>query len=294
MVCYTVTMSENCKTTGLHLLCIMRAKNLSISALFFLIFSCTDISDKNETATTTTQVNNSAIFLKESYKKVQANPDSLQFRLDFIYALDSLQNYPEALKHIDTLIASDSLNYSFWYVKGHVAENAQDTVLAIHAYTNAITIYDSPDALLALANLYAERKDARALQITSHIQSLALGREYDAHAAFIAGIYYARTGVKNNALKMFDKSIADNYTYMEAYIEKGLVYFDAKEFEKALEVFQFATTVNSMYADAWYYQGRCYEMMNKKEEAIEKFKQSLKLDNTLEESRKALQRLGAA
>jgi hypothetical protein len=36
---------------------------------------------------------------------------------------------------------------------------------------------------------------------------------------------------------------------MEAYIEKGLVYFDAEQYQRALDVFKFASTVNNLYAD---------------------------------------------
>ncbi len=113
-------------------------------------------------------------FLLALTNKVQSNPDSTQYRLNLIYALDSLQEYSTALQQIDTLIAADSLNYSWWYIKGQIAENAGDTTMAEDSYTNAITIYDSPDALLGLANIYAEKKDARALQIAAHLQSLPL------------------------------------------------------------------------------------------------------------------------
>ena len=55
--------------------------------------------------------------------------------------------------------------------------------------------------------------------------ALGLGRDYDADCNFITGIYYARTGNHKMALQFFDAAIANQYTYMEAYIEKGLVYF---------------------------------------------------------------------
>jgi tetratricopeptide (TPR) repeat protein len=79
---------------------------------------------------------------------------------------------------------------------------------------------------------------------------------------------------------------------MEAYMEKGLVYFDAKQYDKALQVFQFASTVNNLYADAYYYQGRCYEMTNKKDSAVLLFKQSLQLDPSLNEAREHLRKMG--
>jgi tetratricopeptide (TPR) repeat protein len=80
---------------------------------------------------------------------------------------------------------------------------------------------------------------------------------------------------------------------MEAYIEKGMVYFDNRQYEEALSVFQFAATVNALDADAYYYQAKCYEAMQKKDSAIEKYKQSLSLDKSLTEAHNGLKRLGA-
>jgi tetratricopeptide (TPR) repeat protein len=91
-----------------------------------------------------------------------------------------------------------------------------------------------------LANLYAEQKNERALLICTQVKRLSLGREYDAHADFISGIYNARTHNTEKALSFFDDCIANDYTYMEAYIEKGLVYFDNKQYNEAMNVFKFA------------------------------------------------------
>ena len=147
--------------------------------------------------------------------------------------------------------------------------------------------------MLALANLYAEQKNDRAIFFCSRVKELGLGRDYDASCAFIIGVYYARKHDMNNALKYFDECITNSYTYMEAYIEKGLLYFDAQQYDKALQVFQMASTVNNLYADAYYYQARCYEMMNKKDSAVTFFKQSLQIDPTMKEAREHLKQLGS-
>ena len=122
---------------------------------------------------------------------------------------------------------------------------------------------------------------------------MGLGREYDAHCAFIAGVYNARINNGSLAIPLFDECIANDYTYMEAYIEKGMVYFDNSRYKEALTVFQFASSVNNLYADAYYYMARCYEKMNVRDSAILRFKQSLSLDKNLAEARAGLKRLGA-
>lgn len=255
------------------------------------LFACNNSDTKKQA---TDSLNNSSDqYLKTFAQQVKASPDSVGLRLQYAFALDSLNKYKEALQQMDSLTSKDSTNYGLWFAQGNIAEDAQDTELALKSYANAVHIYESPDALLALANLYAEQKNNRAILLCSRVKQLGLGRDYDANCAFIIGVYYARTHDMNNAMKYFDECIAYSYTYMEAYIEKGLLYFDAQQYDKALQVFQMASTVNNLYADAYYYQARCYEMMNKKDSAVMFFKQSLQIDPTMDEARSHLKQLGA-
>lgn len=227
------------------------------------------------------------------YSAIKANPDSGTYRLQLAYALDSINLATLAIQQMDTLVMRDSISDRLWSIRGHIAEDAKDTMKAMESYAKSLRINEAPGVMLSLANLYAEKKNPRALLICSRIKDFSLGKEYDANSAFIAGIYYARIGDKNAALQKFDESIANNYTFMEAYIEKGMVYFDNKQYPEALKVFQFASTVNNLYADAYYYQARCYEMTGKKDSAIMRFKQSLGLDKNLAEAHAGLKRLGA-
>ena len=226
-------------------------------------------------------------------QQVAQHPDSVGARLRLAIELDSIDQYAPALKQMDTLIKKDSSNYGLWYTRGQIEEDAKDTANAITSYSKAIQVYASPDAMLSLANIYAEQKNPRSLLICNQVRQLGLGRDYDASSNFIAGVFNARTGQQQLALNLFDKCIQDDYTYMEAYIEKGLIYFDAKQYRQALDVFSLAAKVNRLYPDAYYWMGRCYEMMNVKDSAVDNFKQSLALDKDAPETKQALKRLGA-
>lgn len=230
-------------------------------------------------------------YIKDLADAVEKIPDSAGLRLKLAVALDSVGAYKSALAQIDSLLKKDSANYGFWFTKGRIAENDGDTVLAMQSYDMALRIYPSVDAMLGLANLYAEQKNERALLICTQVKRLSLGREYDAHADFIAGIYNARTGNKEKAIAFFDNCIANDYTYMPAHIEKGLVYYDNKEYSEAMNVFKFASTVNALDSDPYYWQGRCFEMMNVKDSAALRFKQALSLEKDSKEIKEALKRV---
>ncbi len=261
--------------------------------ILLLLFSCSSTDDNGVAkGAKEIQLNHHPPEIQALYTEVKKYPDSISLRLKLAMALDSISIYKEALQQVDTLIQKDTGNSELWYIRGHIAEDVEDTMKAIESYDRALKIYPSADALLSLANLYAEQKNKNALIICKQVKQLALGREYDANSAFIEGVYHARTGDRVEATKFFDECIADNYTYMPAYIEKGLLYFDDKQYQDALKVFHFASTVNRLDANPYYWQGRCYERMNVKDSAILSFKKSLQLEDA-PETREALKRVEA-
>ena len=125
-------------------------------------------------------------------KQLQQFPDSAGLRLQYAFILDSVKMYKEALVQMDTLVKNDTSNYGLSFAQGQIAEDAGDTLLALKSYAHAAHLYESPDVLLALANLYAELKNDRAILLCSSVKALGLGRDKDADCAFITGVYYAR------------------------------------------------------------------------------------------------------
>ncbi len=210
-----------------------------------------------------------------------------------VNALDSAGKYKEALAQTDSLIKRDSLNNGLWFTKALLLESNKDTAEAIKSYERALRIYPSVETQLNLANLLAETKDARSLSICRNVRQMGLGRETDASCDFVAGVYYARNGKNQEAISQFDKAINNNYTLMEAYMEKGFIYYDSRNYKDALNVFETATTVNKMYPDAYYWKAKCLEAMGNKEEALANYKRSLGLDKNLKEAAAGVKRLSS-
>ncbi len=229
--------------------------------------------------------------IQQLYRNLDKHPDSVGLRIRLVNALDSLGAFQKAMTQMDSLIRKDSLNYGLWYRKALLQENIHDTTGALRSYRYAIRIYPSPDAMLAAANLLAEKKDSTALLLCKQVADFRIGREYTAHCSFISGVFYARTGKKEKAIEAFNKTIINDLNYMEAYMEKGFIYYDNKKFDEALRVFQTATTVKNTYADGYYWMAKCNETLNNKTEAVANYQKSLTLDPTLKEASSALQRL---
>jgi len=263
--------------------------SLLFTTTLLLLASCKNsTTDKKAADSTTAETPPHVARLEEMVKQ---HPDSVGPRMYLIDALDSIGNYTAALSQMDSLISKDSLNFGFWFRKGRLQQNASDTANAIISYTRALHVYAAPEAYLALANLYAETKNKKVFEVCARIDEFGMGREMSSYTAFFTGVYYARTGDTKKALEYFTKSINNNYTLMDAYVEMGSIYYDQKKYDEALKTFNTAASINNMNADTYYWLGKIYEAQGKKTEAIQQYQQALKLDKTITEAAQGLKRL---
>jgi tetratricopeptide (TPR) repeat protein len=111
-----------------------------------------------------------------------------------------------------------------------------------------------------------------------------MGREYTAHTSFISGVYYARTGNSQKAMNAFNTCIANDFTYVEAYMEKGFLLYDGKKITDALQVFRTLSAVKNTYPDAYYWIAKCYEAMNNKTEAVSNYQKALTFGSEIKRS----------
>jgi tetratricopeptide (TPR) repeat protein len=143
---------------------------------------------------------------------------------------------------------------------------------------------------LELAHLYAETKNALALNICDEVIMKDESRQL-VDPFFIKGIYYSNSNQFESAIIQYDSCIHRDWKFTEAYIEKGIVFFKQKNMDEALNTFQLAARVSNTYPDSYYWMGRCYEKINRKEEAIASYERALSLDRNFGEAKEALKRL---
>jgi tetratricopeptide (TPR) repeat protein len=197
----------------------------------------------------------------------------------------------EAAIAIDKALQADSNNQGLWLKRAQIAEQINDTTGAIGFYLEANRIYPTPEAMLSLANLMAERKDDRVLNVAANTSKLFPSKSIEPHIHFIRGVYYSRTNKMQQAVEAFDSCIGKDYRYYEAYMEKGFILYDHKDYAKARTIFATIIPLNPQYADAYFWVAKCNEAMGKKEEAILHYEQALRFDTSIHEAVTALNRL---
>jgi tetratricopeptide (TPR) repeat protein len=166
----------------------------------------------------------------------------------------------------------------------------KDTARALAALEQAYRIQPVGTYGATLADLYAESRNAKALDICDRMIRKDSTRE-STDPFFIKGIYYSNTKQYKAAIVQFDSCIHRDWKFTEAYIEKGISLFDQKRWDEAMAIFNKALGVSNADPDAYYWIGRCYEAMGRKEDAIEYYERAAALDKSFIEAREGIKRL---
>ncbi len=217
-------------------------------------------------------------------------PDSSREQL--IEQLASRGQYAQAMEQVDVLLQKNPTNPAWLYMKADALEKSADTAGAINHYQQAINAAGLfVEAEMRLANLYAETGNTKALQVINGLLKQPSALRLRSDLLMIQGIYYSKIKDSKKALATYNQIIKEDYSYLDAYIEKGLVYYDENRFEEARKIFLLTTTLKNSFADGYYWMARCQEKLNKKEEALNNYKRALALDQSLTEAREGISRL---
>ncbi|HEX4876291.1 MAG TPA: tetratricopeptide repeat protein [Chitinophagaceae bacterium] len=228
------------------------------------------------------------LFLEEA---VQELPASHLLQLTLARSYDAGNKTEEALAVCDIILKQNPQQVDALKMKAALIDKKGNAAEAIALLEKAysLTPFDA-ELNYELAFKYAETKNAKVLGLCD---SLIRKDSLKIHAEpyYYKGIYYSNTGHKAAALTQFNEAIQHDYYYLNAYIEKGRIYFDQKKYTDALKVFELANTISATFPDAYYWMGRCQEAMGQKEEAKLNYQRAYGLDDSFTEAKEAAGRL---
>jgi tetratricopeptide (TPR) repeat protein len=233
--------------------------------------------------------NRAVSLLKECETKFQDNTEFSR-RLGEIYMQNGDNN--KALQEFDKIISRDSSNFEAWFDRGILMSRLKDTAEAIRSLEISFSIVPINYTGVALANIYVAQKDPRAIEICNFLISNDSAR-LQTEPLFLKGAYYADRQMYDSAIAQFDECIRRDWKMTDAYIEKGIIWFERENFDEALKIFSMAATVSNTDADAYYWMGRCFESTGQRDQAILNYERALSLDRSFTEARDALRRLNS-
>ena len=230
---------------------------------------------------------------KQLTNEIAKYPDSLLLKENLINYYTDSGDYKNALKIVDGAIYTDSMNPRLWNIKANLHFRDEDTTNAIRSLETAVKIFPVHQYMISLGRLYAQTGNSLALTIADTLSLMdkeKAGKEIN----YIKGLYYSFNNDKVTAISYFDKCLAANFTFMEAYVEKSIALYDLGKYTEALEVLDKALTLQNNFDEGYYYSGKCLEKLNRIPEAIQSYQNALQIDPDYVEAKEALERLGGS
>ena len=227
-------------------------------------------------------------FLQDAIAQI---PTSIGLQIMLAKGYQSRNNLEAALEILNRLLAQFPGQLDALVMKAEILKARNNTTALLQTLETAHSFApDDLEVMHMLAFVYAESKNPRALNLADSLIEADAGSRR-AEPFYYKGVYYANLGRPEEAIRQFDAAIARNYNFLDAYINKGAVYYDQKKLAKAMEVFALANRISPDEAEPYYWMAKTQEAAGNKTEARLNYQRAYGLDKTLEEAREAAERL---
>jgi tetratricopeptide (TPR) repeat protein len=262
----------------------------TIISISIMLVSCQNNNAVSEKSIIKTDSNVSPTAIVEN--AIKAYPDSLQLIAKLADLQEESGQYDLALATIEKGLQKDSTAAIFHNRKASLLLVKGDTSGAISGLLKSLSYApEQTDIHVELGFLYAAQKKKNALMVADFLLTQTDQPALLTQARFMKGIYYVNTGDKKNALLHFNECIINDYTFIDAYMEKGILLYNDKKYIDAQKSFEKALTISNTHAEAYFWTGKCLEALNKREEALDYYKKTLGLDDKMKEAAEAVERL---
>ncbi len=261
--------------------CGMKQAAFYLVLLALCIMSC---NDQDSLRTPTAPNINIEDSLKAAWK---AQPDSLIYAENLAAFYENAGRYTDAIAVLKQQFSRQKTNAALPKYIAYLFYEADDTLQAINYYDTAFQLAPATDVLIPLGTLYAGKGNDKSLAIANTLRANPSQKD-PAAPDYITGIYYSRIQDADQALQFFDRSIAGNYTFTPAYIEKAGVYTRQKKYDQAVSTLDKAILVQNNFPEAYFYKGQNLALKGDKTAAAEAFEKALFYDPNYTEAKEAL------
>ena len=250
---------------------------------FLLLFSCNSKGDQENLKTKFS----SADSIEQLITKY---PDSLELQIDLQEKIYSQGDTAIALKNLEALVQKHKNSTVLHNTLAFIQLQMGDTSNAVGSLVNSLAINQlQPEIEFELAFVEAARGNSRALAIADKMMAQYADKEIQAKAHFTKGIFFANKTMLREAIKEFDAAIINNFTSIDAYVEKGILHYELGEIDKCIDVLSKAAEIDKNNPDIFFWLGKGYKQINQEDQAILYFGETLKLDPNYIAAKTAIQ-----
>lgn len=227
-------------------------------------------------------------FLKDALKEL---PSSISLQLNLVQVYANKQQTNEALSVCNKLIEQQPKHVGALMIKSDLLESVGDSASSLTTLEQAYLLAPfNQDLCYNLAFKYAQHKDPKTLTLCDSLIRLDTA-EKKAEPYYFKGVYYSNINDKARAMNQFNVAIENDYTFLDAYMDKGKILFESKKYQQAARTFELALKVSATYADGYYWLGKCQQALGDNNEAKLNYQRAYGLDKSLTEAKDAAERL---
>jgi tetratricopeptide (TPR) repeat protein len=228
------------------------------------------------------------LFLQEANRKL---PNSIALQIGLARGYQLKGKTADAMAIADSIITRFPNQLDALLLRSELlkASDRNPEALATLEKAYAYAPFDA-DLTHTLAFEYAEAKNPKALSLADSLIAADVRKEH-AEPYYFKGVYYSNTGNTAEALRQFDRAIQQDYYFINAYVNKSIIYYEQKNYPEALKTLQLASTVAPTEATVYYWLGKTREALGNKPEAKLDYQRAYGLDKTLTEAKAAAERL---
>ena len=223
-------------------------------------------------------------------RAMHLNPDDKRAHLKLAKLFLYVEEYNKALSEINIVLRQDVYNPEGYYLKGMIYKSLNDTTRALSSFLTALQVEpEYRDAMIQLGIVYGMQQDPIALKYYENAYNID---STDVFPLYAKGVFYQDKGDFEMAKQQYIATIFKDRNYPNTYYNLGYIYMQQDSLDKAFRQYDILTKLNPSDAEAYFNRGLCYELMGKKEEAIIDYKQALVFDESYNDPKEGLKRLG--
>jgi tetratricopeptide (TPR) repeat protein len=206
-------------------------------------------------------------------------PDSIPLQLQYHQQIFINGDQKGAIEGLMKLAEKNPSRMDLLNELAVLALQNKDTVLSIYYLNRSIAVNpNQSDAAFMLGGIYAAQKNPNWKKITEHLIQQKEDLVASSRGYYLYGIQLANDNRIKEAIAAFDSAIIQNFTFVDAYIEKAILLYDTDQTDQAIDLLYKALELNRKSADIPFWLGECYLKKKNHEKALAFFEQTLQLD----------------
>lgn len=170
----------------------------------------------------------------------------------------------DSLSILRDSIRSNPQQKQLWINLYQYQLNQLDTNGAIESLQEYLkAVPDDENAGIELAWLWTSKTDSNAIWLTNGLMK-STNENIALRAMYLQALYFGNTGDTDRSLSILDSLLKSSFQFTDAYIEKGIILFDRKEYEQALDIFFLGLKIEPSNKELYYWIAESYKALGNK------------------------------